>query len=259
MVYIKTKSYDEFVEKFKPKLTTDDCYTPAPIYDAVLEWVRKEYEIAENMQIERPFYPGGDYKNYCYKDNSVVVDNPPFSIFSKIVKFYQERGIPFFLFAPFLTVASAAGAIEGVCIIVTHTTITYENGAKVGTCFVTNMDKYKIRSASDLQAEILKVDKANRDIVQLAKHDYPYEVITVAMLGKYARRGLDFNFLPSEVYFTRQLDSQKPLKKGLYGAGFLISEQKALEQKALEQKALEQKIRWVLSDREKEIIKNLGL
>ena len=45
----------------------------------------------------------------------------------------------------------------------------------------------------------------------------------------------------------------------------MISEQKALEQKALEQKALEQKaleqkqrICWELSDREKEIIKNLG-
>ena len=45
----------------------------------------------------------------------------------------------------------------------------------------------------------------------------------------------------------------------------MISEQKALEQKALEQKALEQKAReqeqrifWELSDREKEIIKNLG-
>ena len=45
----------------------------------------------------------------------------------------------------------------------------------------------------------------------------------------------------------------------------MISEQKALEQKALEQKALEQKVReqeqrifWELSDREKEIIKNLG-
>lgn len=24
----KMKDYDEFVEKFKPKKTTDDCYTP---------------------------------------------------------------------------------------------------------------------------------------------------------------------------------------------------------------------------------------
>ncbi len=25
---VKSKTYEEFVEKFKPKKTTDDCYTP---------------------------------------------------------------------------------------------------------------------------------------------------------------------------------------------------------------------------------------
>lgn len=25
----KNQDYDEFIEKFKPKKTTDDCYTPA--------------------------------------------------------------------------------------------------------------------------------------------------------------------------------------------------------------------------------------
>lgn len=34
------EGYEEFVEKFKPKLTTDDCYTPAKVYDAVLSFVR---------------------------------------------------------------------------------------------------------------------------------------------------------------------------------------------------------------------------
>ena len=27
--------YDAFVEKFKPKKTTDDCYTPPLVYDAI--------------------------------------------------------------------------------------------------------------------------------------------------------------------------------------------------------------------------------
>ena len=26
----KNETYEEFVDKFKPKLTTDDCYTPPP-------------------------------------------------------------------------------------------------------------------------------------------------------------------------------------------------------------------------------------
>lgn len=32
---IKGESYDEFVEKFKPKKTTDDCYTPPEIYEVI--------------------------------------------------------------------------------------------------------------------------------------------------------------------------------------------------------------------------------
>lgn len=29
------EDYDGFVEKFKPKKTTDDCYTPPDVYDCV--------------------------------------------------------------------------------------------------------------------------------------------------------------------------------------------------------------------------------
>lgn len=33
--------YKAFVDKFKPKLTTDDCYTPPIVYDAIRDWVCK--------------------------------------------------------------------------------------------------------------------------------------------------------------------------------------------------------------------------
>ena len=32
----KLEDYEAFVEKFKPKLTTDDCFTPTAVYDACL-------------------------------------------------------------------------------------------------------------------------------------------------------------------------------------------------------------------------------
>ena len=38
--------YAAFVEKFKPKKTTDDCYTPENIYNAVRDWVLAEYNIS---------------------------------------------------------------------------------------------------------------------------------------------------------------------------------------------------------------------
>lgn len=50
--------YEGFVEKFKPKKTTDDCYTPEPIYKAVHDYVEKRYH-TEGRTILRPFFPGG--------------------------------------------------------------------------------------------------------------------------------------------------------------------------------------------------------
>lgn len=91
---MKGETYEQFIEKFKPKKTTDDCYTPPLIYDCVANWVANEYGINRN-EFCRPFYPGGDYKHFDYT-NKIVVDNPPFSIFSKILRFYIENNIKFF-------------------------------------------------------------------------------------------------------------------------------------------------------------------
>lgn len=40
----KSNTYEEFVDKFKPKKTTDDCYTPGAIYKAVKDWAIKEMD-----------------------------------------------------------------------------------------------------------------------------------------------------------------------------------------------------------------------
>ena len=73
----KRKTYEEFVEKFKPKKTTDDCYTPPTIYEIVKQWACNEYGI-DPAKVVRPFYPGGDYKAFPYPDGAVVIDNPPY-------------------------------------------------------------------------------------------------------------------------------------------------------------------------------------
>ena len=57
----KDDAYNEFVDKFKPKHTTDDCFTPEPVYEAVKKWVSDNYH--HEGAIVRPFYPGGDYKS----------------------------------------------------------------------------------------------------------------------------------------------------------------------------------------------------
>lgn len=129
----KGETYEEFVEKFKPKCTTDDCYTPPEIYEVVLNWAKKHLPI-EGREVVRPFYPGGDYQAYNYPENCVVIDNPPFSIFAKICDWYNEHGISFLLFAPGLTSIRDGYTFIGAC-----APITYENGANVNTSFVTNI------------------------------------------------------------------------------------------------------------------------
>lgn len=92
----KEDYYDKFIEKFQPKKTTDDCYTPENIYNAVRDWAVDEYGITDDVRIIRPFWPGGDYRNEDYSGDCVVIDNPPFSILSSICRWYNERGIKFF-------------------------------------------------------------------------------------------------------------------------------------------------------------------
>lgn len=57
----------KFVEKFKPKKTTDDCYTPECIYEAVKKYCVDRYKI-DPEKIVRPFWPGGDYEAFDYPD-----------------------------------------------------------------------------------------------------------------------------------------------------------------------------------------------
>lgn len=88
------ETYEQFVDKFKQKKTTDDCYTPAAVMDVVNEYVEHRYNVSRETFV-RPFWPGGDYESEDYT-GKIVVDNPPFSILAKILRFYQERDVPFF-------------------------------------------------------------------------------------------------------------------------------------------------------------------
>ena len=101
------QSYDAFVDKFKPRHTSDDTHTPPNVYEAVLAWCERRYGI-DRAKVLRPFFPGGDYATADYPAGCVVIDNPPFSILSEIVRFYLERKVQFFIFAQSLTMLGHA-------------------------------------------------------------------------------------------------------------------------------------------------------
>ena len=169
--------YEGFVEKFKPKKTTDDCYTPPEVYEVIKDWVCNRYGI-NPCTIVRPFYPGGDF--------GLVLDNPPFSILAKIKRFYLEKGIKFFLFAPSLTLFSSSDLVKKICHFAVGADIVYENGAVVKTSFVTNLDKqYTVFTAPDLYKKIETVNLNKKSKIS-SKYSYPAEIITSAELQKMA-------------------------------------------------------------------------
>lgn len=248
--------YDAFTEKFKPKKTTDDCYTPPLVYDAIRDWACSEYGI-DPASIVRPFYPGGDYERFDYQDGCTVLDNPPFSILTRICEFYLNKGIAFFLFAPSLTALSGRSTVMRMNHIICDADITYENGAVVRTAFVTSYGENIAQTAPGLRKTI---ERAMQQIrregkKELPKYTYPDHVLTAAMLQRYAHYGVTFSVGREDCTRISKLDSQHPTGKTIFGGGLLLSEKAAAEKAAAEKAAAHV---WELSEREKEIVASLG-
>ena len=249
------EEYNDFVDKFKGKKTTDDCYTPENIYEAIAEWAAEEYGINRKNFI-RPFYPGGDYKTFKYKKNDVVVDNPPFSILAEIVKWYGEHGIPFFLFAPTLTLfsSSSSSSSSSSCAIPVGAPVVYENGASVNTSFLTSLEgkETRVRTAPELYRRIKEENDRNLDEMSrnLPKYSYPDEIITAPMVARWSKYGIDYRLSVSESEKIGALDKQREAGKSIFGNGYITSEKAAAEKAAA--------IFWELSEREKAIVRKLS-
>ena len=225
--------YEAFTEKFKPKKTTDDCYTPEAVYAAVLDFVRT-LPGTVGREIVRPFWPGYNYQEYPYPEGCVVVDNPPFSIYAQIVRWYLSRGIDFFLFSPSLT-TFVRGA--DVTYFITNASITYENGAVVNTSFVSNLvPGVRIWLNPDLRAAI---DACAPPPKMVPKNTYPDTVVTSAILGRIIDRHVELKIRTEECQWIRNLDSLSRAGKSLWGGGFIISERAAAERAAAERAAAE--------------------
>ena len=255
------EEYNEFVDKFDVKHTTDDCYTPDYIYKALCEWVEIRYGVSRESFV-RPFYPNGDYQRFRYPEGSIVVDNPPFSILADIKKFYIENEIPFFLFCPHLTCFSSTSMKMSHIIVCAD--IEYENGARISTDFVTSLEP---------EPCILVAPELNRKLKDCVpqkpkkrKITYPDTVITSARLGTLAEKGGGWNIPMIECRFIRKLENQQD--SSIYGSGFLIGSKRAEELRAEELRAEELRAEELradgvgdevleLSDKEKQIVGEL--
>ena len=222
------ETYDEFVEKFKPKKTTDDCYTPPEIYEVVKDFCVKEYGINE-ADIIRPFKPGGNYKSENY-EGKVVVDNPPFSIMAEIINFYAKFGIKYFLFCSCLTAPlNPLYKTKGQYLNI-GAAITYENGATVQTSFCTNLndDDIFIKNYPNFKAEIERVNERliqykKKQITKIQHHD---NVLTAALIKGIATAEFEIGFNQIKPFCSEKIQGIKKL----FGASFLISDEVAKAQ-----------------------------
>lgn len=246
----KGETYEQFTEKFIPKRTTDDCYTPPQVYQALLQWAVSHLHL-EGRSVVRPFYPGGDYEHYTYPDGCVVIDNPPFSIYAKIVRFYLDRGIDFLLFAPALTQLVMG---TDVCYLATVCDVTYENGALVRTSFTTNLlPGIRLWTAPALRQTVQQAAddyfrNVRRDLHRCkknaakVKYRWPDHLISSATVGKIAVRGVDLRISSEECTYVRNAGGVN-----IFGAGLLLTKRAAAERAAAERAAAERAAAEVLT------------
>ena len=239
--------YDGFVRKHEnaQKRTTDDCYTPQAVYDVVLEFASRLTDIS-GRRVVRPFYPDGDYQHADYSDGCVVIDNPPFSIFTQIVRWYEQRGISYFLFAPAITIFQA----QATCSILADADVVYENGATVKTSFVTNLiDDPRVWLCPELKRRLNAIGGIS--IHPTEKKHFPPQVANAAQLGKFLSRGIEVKMPKREcAYIGNYVNGQK-----LFGCGIAMSDRLT---DMLRQYQLQFERDVELTEREKEIIEQLN-
>ena len=243
--------YESYIAKFQEKeKTTDDTYTPPDIYEAVLNYVRSIYPM-EGKEILRPFYPGGDYEHAEYPEDGVVIDNPPFSMFTKICKFYSERRIPFFIFGPGLTIFSC---LRYCSVVVIAPQIKFSNGAKIHCNFATNLIGDILVTISPELSKAIAACPSQPQKAKFTKYQYPKELLGVTDLQTMAKGTLPFSIKRNEAVLVRNLDNHP--KGGLFGDHLLISEAAAVKAAAVKAAAVKA-LPIELSERECAIVDNL--
>lgn len=189
--------------------------TPDSIYESVKNWVLSHYNLPDDTIIVRLFWPGADYAAYPYNGDELVLDNPPFSILAKILDFYNARGIRYFLFAPGLMCFNHIGRSH---VVLTGSTVTYANGARVNTAFCTNLPGPELL----LSAELAKaIAGAKWKVPKTSIQEFPPNVWNSARISRLVKRGISFEAQKVEKIANLDLGGGK--KYHIFGGGVVLS------------------------------------
>lgn len=218
---------------------SDEHFTPPEVYEAVKDWACARYGIAPD-KIVRPFWPGGDYEHYDYPPDAVVLDNPPFSILTKICRFYLQKEIPFFLFAPGARLVNIAKK-TAVSRIVVGVSVKYDSGLSMGTGFVTSYDSdIVLQTAPELREAILAAG-GKRETAR--KTIWPKNVTSSALLEKYAIAGIRLSLKANE---CAEMPDRPKWENRVFGGGVLLSDQAADRLRSLTNYELTERQRLVI-------------
>lgn len=147
-----------------------------------------------------------------------------------------------------------------LCHIVVGRKITYANGVVINTGFVTNLEQdTALRTAPKLYERLRSAELAGeRKVAPL--YEYPKNVLTAAMMDCWSRRGIHFRVKRGECTELHTLDAQKAEGKKLFGGGYLLSDEAAARKVAAqaENEARKERNVWHLSEREKELVRELN-
>ena len=231
-VKIESEEYRKFVEKFNKEAekTTDDCYTPQDVYECVRDYFIEEGVIPKGAKLVRPFYPGGDYEREEYPEGCVVYDNPPFSIISKIVKYYQDKGIKFLLYCPALTSLNLA---QHATLIAFDFHVIYDNGAGVETFLITNLydENIAIKSLSgELSRRVKNLPSQQEDKKELQQYSTPKEVVDIKAVKYISRQGVEMVWYRNKIKVSKNLQGYKDIGKEAFGTIYLQSKAQAQAQ-----------------------------
>lgn len=212
----KAEDYLNYISKFEKKLTTDDTFTPPAVYEVVQRWVCNRYGIEES-KIVRPFYPDGDYRSEDYNDK-IVVDNPPFSILGQIIDYYKSVGVKFFLFAPGLS--SFHYLKKNISVVCTYTTLAYDNGAKICTSFLTNLEpEPAVFTSKELKDDLEETQQKKKNCIQ---NIYPRGCYTASHLSIASDKGVDVYIKYSKDDVVKAMRDEEGNEVQMYGAAILV-------------------------------------
>lgn len=239
--------------------STDECYTPPAVYDTVLDYAVDRYNL-QGKHLVRPFIPGGDYQKYVYDKNDVVIDNPPFSMTTKITNWYIDHNIPFFLFINGQYCVSLSRGLHGkATVIVTNANVSFYNKGsekRIKLGFVTNMEPKNVI----IRGDATLTNRLNGLVTKKSfkRFHYPENFLKNNDILAALQRNVELKLTTDNCLFEDNLDYHKAHHVAVFGGGYLVNDKLYNEFKESLKQDLPNPYCVTLSTREKKLIEKLN-